>query len=75
MEGLDGAVRDSKHSSDPVHTAPGHREACVRRSSHLVDLAEEEDRLKIEDRTEVAEVEGTVEVGLVEAAGQGVGNR
>jgi hypothetical protein len=75
VEGLGGAVHDSKHSRDPDHTAPGRREAGGRRSSHLVDPVGEEDRLKIEDRTEVAAVEGTVEVGLVEAAGQGVGNR
>jgi hypothetical protein len=75
VEGLEGAVRDSKRSRGPGRTAPDRTGVDGHRSSHLVDLAGEEDKLKIEGRTEAAEAEGTVEAGLVEAADQVVGNR
>lgn len=73
MEALEGEVaRDSTHSRDLGHTVLGRMEGDDRHSNHA-DLAEE-DRL-IWGQTAVAEAEDTVAVVLVEAAGQGAGNR
>lgn len=74
VEDLEGVVPDSKHSKDPARKVLGHMGVGGHRSSHLVDLAEGGDRLKIEGRTVAVGVEGTVEVGLVDAVDQEVGS-